>query len=197
MNEIIKKYVSMFPWFFNRYLAIVSNPAKFATSKTLPSPANTKDSLKFFAGTFLVTMIIGFSVIENNVELARDLLIQLAILTPLAGLLTLAWKIVRVNASFKPMLLLLMYFFGAFLPVFPIAMFLMKGMQKTYGVHGLWAWGFIILFIMTVWAVACWNAYRAYFKASIFQALLAGGISIVFTIIVFNFAKLILTGIPA
>ncbi len=194
MNEAMKEYIKVFPWFFNRYLLIVSNPTKFAMSKTFTSPANTKESLKFFAGAFLVAMVIGFAVIENDLELARDLLFQLVILMPLAGLLTLAWKIVRVKASFKPTMLLLLYFFGAFLPIFPISTFLMKGMQKTYGVHGYWAWGFITLLVMVVWGVACWNAYREYFQASIPKAIGAGVFALAFLVLIFNFAQLLLTG---
>jgi hypothetical protein len=197
MNEIVKEYVKVFPWFFNRYLTVVSNPTKFATSKILLSPANTKESLKFFGGAFLVTMIIGFTVAESNAELAREALFQLVILMPLAGMLTLAWKIVRVDATYKPTLLLLLYFFGAFLPIFPVATFLMKGMQKTYGVHGYWAWGFITLFVIAVWVVACWNAYREYFKASLLKAFVAGGISILFTVVIFKFAELLLAGVEA
>jgi hypothetical protein len=197
MNEIIKEYIKVFHWFFNRYLIVISSPTKFAMSKTLASPSNTKESLKFLAGAFLVTMIIGFAVIESNLELARDLLFQLVILVPLAGLLTLAWKIVRVDANFKPTLLLLLYFFGAFLPIFPVSTFLMKGMQKTYGVHGYWAWGFISLFVMAAWGIACWNAYREYFQASIPKAIGAGVIALAALVLTFNFATLLLAGAQA
>lgn len=195
MSEVFKEYLKVFPWFFNRYITVVSNPTKFATSKTLSSPANTKEALKFFAGAFLVTMLVGFAVVDSNVELARNILFQFIILMPWAGLIALSWKIVRVNATYKPTLLLLLYFFGTFLPIFPVSTFLMKGMQKTYGVHGYWAWGFISFFVMLAWAIACWNAYREYFKASLLKALLAGIVSLIFVIGVFMFAKLLLVGI--
>ncbi|QOZ84262.1 MULTISPECIES: hypothetical protein [Chromobacterium] len=197
MYKVVKEYIKVFPWFFNRYLVVVSDPTKFAMSKALTSPSSTKESLKFFAGAFLVTMVIGFAVIENSLELARDLLFQLVILMPLAGLLTLAWKIVRVEASFKPTMLLLLYFFGAFLPIVPVSIFLMKGMQTTYGVHGYWAWGFITFFVMVAWSIACWNAYRKYFQASITKAIGAGMLALVFLILTFNFAQLLLAGAQA